>query len=88
MGQKPVNRHKKMGYEPRFYRDWTKHNPLLFFSLCEKETDLLIYSDKNLAAEATTLAQHYRKQIEEIIRVFPQFLTSLKPVVEIVIIVI
>jgi len=61
------------------YRNRITVKDLISFSLLIKETDLLIFADTLLREEAEKAVLHYRYQIEEYIRRFPDFLYSLTP---------
>jgi len=61
------------------YRNRITVKDLISFSLPIKETDLLIFADTLLREEAEKAVLHYRYQIEEYIRRFPDFLYSLTP---------
>jgi Uncharacterized conserved protein len=67
-------------YEKRFYRDSFKGGNLIFFDVCIYETDLCIGASSNLQDIATRYAEFYRHQLEEYIKVNPDFLTSLVPI--------
>ena len=66
-------------YEERTYRNLFKGVNLEFFDVCVCETDLRIGACKNLYREAAESAKKYRKQIEAYIKLYPEFLESLKP---------
>jgi len=65
-------------YEKRFYRDLIKVEDLITFEVIIKETDLLIYADKELREEASNAILKYRNQIEDYIGENHLFQTSLK----------
>jgi ApbE superfamily uncharacterized protein (UPF0280 family) len=67
-------------YSDRFYRTWQKPPDLHSFHVQIAETDLQIYAERNLHAEAQELARTCRRHIEETIERHPCFRTSLKPV--------
>jgi ApbE superfamily uncharacterized protein (UPF0280 family) len=68
-----------MNYTPRYYREWSDCHDLNHFPVCIKESDLLIYSDKNLSSHAQKSIRCYRKQIEHYIKKRPEFAASLSP---------
>lgn len=67
-------------YEKRFYRESFKGENLVFFDVCLYETDLYIGACSNLYDAALKSAEFYRMQLEEYIKVNPEFLTSLVPI--------
>ncbi|MGQ9615985.1 MAG: UPF0280 family protein [Spirochaetota bacterium] len=71
---------KPSEYTFRFYRDWQKPEDLLSFSIKIKETDLQIYADEDVSEIALRLTAFYREQIEETVRNYPCFLSSLIPI--------
>ena len=40
------------GYEPRFYRDWSKDKDLISFTVAVKESDLYVRATRNLSRKA------------------------------------
>ncbi|KAF0121484.1 MAG: hypothetical protein FD151_1220 [bacterium] len=66
-------------YQKRTYRDLIHDNRFTYFQVAVKETDLYIGANKDLSAEARDAVLKYRHQIEEYIRMFPEFQTSLIP---------
>ncbi|MBN2322265.1 MAG: UPF0280 family protein [Spirochaetes bacterium] len=68
-----------MGYRKRFYRNWQNPDGLVSFSVRCRETDLMVYAEKNLAEKALVLVRKYRSQIEATIKENPCFSTSLIP---------
>ncbi len=71
---------KSQKYTNRFYRRWQNPRDLIAYRVRYFETDLQIYSRKNLSEKASLLVKKYRNQIEKTIRKYPQFLKSLDPV--------
>lgn len=67
-------------FEERRYRNMFKGINLKFFDVCLYETDLMIGADRELQKEAYELVKKYRGQLEQYIKVHPEFLTSLKPI--------
>jgi ApbE superfamily uncharacterized protein (UPF0280 family) len=76
--------------QPRFYRFWTPlqktlsdpvsgDSGLISYNVIVKETDLQIYSEKNLSREVLKLVLKYRSEIERYIEKNPDFLRNLKP---------
>jgi uncharacterized protein len=68
-----------MSYQERTYRNRVSQNSLTSFSLCVRETDLLIHCDTDLSQKAIESVYAYRGFIESYIRMHPDFLTSLAP---------
>jgi ApbE superfamily uncharacterized protein (UPF0280 family) len=67
-------------YQPRFYRDWVKQGDLLPTHIIEKETDLLILTDKPVDKELIRQRLYtYRWDIENYIARDRRFLSALKP---------
>jgi len=67
-------------YTSRFYRSWQKPSGLRSFRVRHGETDLQIFAEKHLDTLASDLVLKYRSQLEQTIKDFSPFLTSLKPV--------
>lgn len=67
-------------YQERRYRDWVKGDELLKQEVKIGETDLLILTQKDLREEATRAAKESRRQIEEYIKKYPSFASSLTPI--------
>ena len=67
------------GYEPRFYRDWSKDKGLISFTVVVKESDLYVRATRNLRRKALKVLLKHRASLEEYIRRNPAFLTSLEP---------
>ena len=67
------------GYEPRFYRDWTRDKDLISFTVTVKESDLYIRATRNLGRKALKVLLKHRTTLEEYIERQPAFLTSLEP---------
>lgn len=63
-----------------FYRENIKAGNLVFFQACVEQTDLYIGADTNLEKEAIFLIKEYRQQLEDYIKLHPEFLHSLVPV--------
>ena len=68
------------GYEPRFYRDWSKDKDLISFTVAVKESDLYVRATRNLHRKALRVLLKHRASLEEYIQQEPAFLTSLEPV--------
>ena len=66
-------------YEERFYRRWQNPEGLVSFSVRYRETDLMVYAQKDLSEETISLVKSYRAQVEETIKTDPDFETSLTP---------
>jgi len=66
-------------HQKRSYRNITCVNNLESFTVAVKETDLLIYSAKNLKHIARELILRYRGYIETHINRYPEFQKSLQP---------
>ncbi len=67
------------GYEPRFYRDWSKDKDLISFTVAVKESDLYVRATRNLSRKALKVLLKHRASLEEYIERQPAFLTSLEP---------
>lgn len=67
-------------YFIRDYRYKTVRNNLKNFSVSIKESDLFISADGDLTKEALTSLYRIRMQLENYIRMRPEFLSSLKPI--------
>jgi len=67
------------GYEPRFYRDWSKDEDLISFTVMVKESDLYVRATRNLSRKALKVLLKHRASLEEYIERQPAFLTSLEP---------
>ncbi len=70
---------KEDTYQPRTYRHWIEGKDLASFNVTVKETDLYIRATSNLEKKARRMVLKYRKQLEQYIEKYPEFLTSLKP---------
>jgi ApbE superfamily uncharacterized protein (UPF0280 family) len=71
---------KSNKYQRRFYRDWAGHKDLCSARVVDKETDLVILTDKPLERDfAKERVRFYRRQLENYIAKDPRFLTALKP---------
>lgn len=66
-------------YEPRLYRLDARPEKLVGFKVEIKESDLLIFADKNLKKEALEELKKVRAEIESWISMYPEFHTSLAP---------
>jgi len=66
-------------FEPRTYRHWIKDQDLISFNVTIKETDLYIRASTNLKRKAHKLVSKYRDILEQYIKRYPSFLTSLEP---------
>lgn len=71
---------KSKDYQERFYRKWSGSSDLLGQEVIVKETDLFIFSEKDLGGMAEGIVKKYRGEIEDYIRKRPEFQTSLKPI--------
>jgi uncharacterized protein len=67
------------GYMERFYRRRVRPIGLISFEVSVKETDLLVSAEKNLEKATRDLIFNARHQIESYARLYPEFLTTLKP---------
>ena len=74
MPMKPEN------YKKRFYRLWQTPDDLVGFNITYRESDINIFADKNLKDQAKTFLLECRKPIEDTIKSYPDFITSLKPI--------
>ncbi len=66
-------------YEERTYRRKVNPGDLVSFCMVVKETDLWISAGKNLEKETRDLVLGCRHQLENYIRMYPEFVTSLWP---------
>jgi len=66
-------------YKSRSYRKWAKADDLVYFEITEKETDLSIYADIDLKKEAGQAVLRLRRDLENYIRIDPNFFSSLEP---------
>ncbi len=62
----------------KFYRRWAASG-LVNFTVREKETDILVSADMDLKSKAEDLVRRYRGDIEDYIKVNPEFRKTLKP---------
>jgi uncharacterized protein len=67
-------------YKPRTYRSWAGRGDLTFFEVVEKETDLAIYADRDLAKQARAAILTCRSGLEGYIDSHPSFYSALEPV--------
>jgi ApbE superfamily uncharacterized protein (UPF0280 family) len=70
---------KKEGFQPKIYRHWVEGKDLSEFTVTVKETDLYIRAASDLSRKAHRIVQKYRRQLEEYIEQYPDFVKSLKP---------
>jgi ApbE superfamily uncharacterized protein (UPF0280 family) len=68
-----------MQYHERTYRRRMKVKHLVSFEVCVRETDLMIFADRNLTHEALRSVHYFRTHIESYILQNPSFETSLVP---------
>jgi uncharacterized protein len=71
---------KSKEYQERFYRKLTKDSDLVGQEVIVKETDLFIFSEKDIKSVAEDIVRKYRAEIEDYIKNRPEFMTSLEPV--------
>jgi len=67
-------------YKARTYRKWVKNEDLIAFEVIEKETDLFISAETDLATNARAAILTHRGDIEKYIKKQPDFYSSLEPV--------
>ncbi|MFQ6078387.1 MAG: UPF0280 family protein [Thermodesulfobacteriota bacterium] len=67
-------------FEERKYRNLVKTEDLTPFRVTIRETDLFLLAQRKLESETRGAVIRYRWQIEEYIRYYPEFRTSLTPV--------
>ncbi len=67
------------GYEPRFYRDWSRDRDLISFTVAVKESDLFVRATRNLSRKALRVLLKHRGALEEYVERHPAFLTALAP---------
>jgi len=65
-------------YKERFYREWTSSD-LTTQEVIVGETDLFISAEMDVKEVAEKIVKKYRQQIEDYIKVHPNFKTSLEP---------
>ena len=70
---------KRKGYQKRFYREWTNATDLIRQEVIAGETDIFISAERDIKKTAQEIVKKYRVQIEDYIKVNPQFKTSLEP---------
>lgn len=70
---------KGPGYQPRFYRFWSKDTDLVSFKVVVKETDLYIRAQRNLRKKALDAVLKQRALLEGYIERHPDFLKALTP---------
>lgn len=66
-------------YNNRFYRSWSKSDDLISFRVTVGETDLFISAEGDLTELATDAIRKTRKDIEDYIKLKPDFKESLRP---------
>lgn len=66
-------------YEERIYRNWVRNGGLVGFQAVVRETDLFIKAERDLSVEAIDSIIEFRSQIEEYVKINPEFQTTLKP---------
>ncbi|MFA5629193.1 MAG: UPF0280 family protein [Dehalococcoidales bacterium] len=66
-------------YQPKTYRDWVQDKDLFSYNIVIKETDLYIRSSADLKAKALNITAKFRKELENHIKLCPEFANSLKP---------
>jgi hypothetical protein len=71
-----------MVYQERTYRNRVLNNNLVPFHVCIRETDLFILSDSDLSVAAIKSIHNHRGFIETYIKIHPNFLTSLVPIIK------
>ena len=71
---------RTMGYEDRFYRGLSRPQDLVCFEVKLKETDLFCCASQDVREVIENRVIHYRHQLEEYIKLRPDFLHSLVPV--------
>jgi len=67
-------------YQKRFYREWSRNSELIAQEVIVRETDLLIFAEKDIKAAAEEVVKKYRAQIEDYIGERPEFMASLESV--------
>jgi len=66
-------------FKPRTYRKWVESDDLVSFEVKEKETDLFILAEKKLENQARESILANRTDIEQHIKKYPNFQSSLEP---------
>ncbi len=69
---------KSKDYQERFYRKWIASDDLIPQEVTVNETDIFIYAKKDVKNIAKELIEKYRCEIENYIKIHPDFKTSLK----------
>lgn len=72
---------KNSGYEPRFYRSWSRDSDLVSFNVVVKETDLFIRARRVLKKKALDVVIKQRNLLEGYIKRCPDFATAITPLV-------
>ncbi len=70
---------KNKAYQRRFYRDGIDSQDLITQEVVVCETDLFISSERDLSQAAQGIVKKYRREIEDYMRLVPEFKTSLEP---------
>ena len=70
---------QKMCYQRRTYRNYSRTDGLVSFSVCVNESDLFISASRNLEEIATNSLINARMIIENYIKTHPEFLKALTP---------
>lgn len=63
-----------------FYREWVKSDDLVKNIVSYRETDLCIMADRDIKNKALEAIHKHRKEIEDYIRIDPEFKETLKPI--------
>jgi ApbE superfamily uncharacterized protein (UPF0280 family) len=73
---------KSKDYKERFYRKWGGAKGLISQEVIVGETDILVSSEKDVKEITQKLIKGFRNEIQDYIKLHPQFKTSLKPLDE------
>ena len=66
-------------YREREYRKLVNTEKLTTFRVVVQETDLLVHAEKKLVQETRELVLEHRGYVEEYIKAYPEFMTTLDP---------
>ena len=66
-------------YQERTYRNLVDTGKLTTFRVVVQETDLLVHADRKLVAETREQVLEQRGYVEEYIKAYPDFMTTLSP---------
>ena len=70
---------KRKDYQERFYRRWASADDLVSQEVIVGETDIFISAERDIIEIAEKIVKKYRGEIEDYIKLHPQFKASLEP---------